>query len=147
MSSSSELDVTVNVEHDAHEVDVQLLVRAVLCTAAAEACGRGEVSLTLLPDAEMRDLNRRYLSRDHTTDVISFALGEDAGLLGDVYIGLDQAARQADEAGVGVDEELVRLAVHGTLRLLGHDHPEGADRLESPMFDLQERLVREVLAD
>ena len=79
--------------------------------------------------------------------MISFALGEDAGLLGDVYIGLDQAARQADEAGVGVEEELVRLAVHGTLHLLGHDHPEGADRLQSPMFDLQERLVREVLAD
>jgi probable rRNA maturation factor len=64
-----------------------------------------------------------------------------------VYVGAEQAARQAAEAGVGVGEELVRLAVHGTLHVLGHEHPEGDGREESPMFALQEALVREITGE
>ncbi len=59
-------------------------------------------------------------------------------------MGVDQARRQAAELGVPLDEELVRLAVHGTLHVLGHDHPEGPGREESPMFALQEALVRAI---
>ena len=65
--------------------------------------------------------------------------------VGDVYVGIEQAGRQAAEHGVPLDEELVRLAVHGTPHVVGHDHPEGPERLESPMFVLQERLVRDVM--
>jgi ssRNA-specific RNase YbeY (16S rRNA maturation enzyme) len=45
-----------------------------------------------------------------------------------------------------VKEELTRLAIHGALHVMGEDHPDGLDRLESPMFVLQERLLSEVLA-
>jgi len=79
-------------------------------------------------------------------DVISFALhGPDDPILGDVYLGGAQAARQAEEEGVTLQEELVRLVVHGTLHVLGHDHPQGEERLESPMFLLQEELVHQLL--
>lgn len=105
-----------------------------------------EVSITLLDDEAIRTLNRDYLERDRVTDVIAFSLGEKGGpVLGDVYVGCEQAGRQAAELGVRADEELVRLAVHGTLHVLGHDHPEGPERLDSPMFALQERIVRRVL--
>jgi probable rRNA maturation factor len=67
--------------------------------------------------------------------------------LGDIYVGYDQATRQAEEAGVPLPEELARLAIHGTLHVLGHDHPEGPERLESAMFRLQEQLVRRVMED
>jgi probable rRNA maturation factor len=147
VNSPSGLDVIVNVEHDGEGIDVGLLRRAVERTMEAEGAMAGEVSLTLLSDDGIRDLNRRYLGRDRPTDVIAFTLSEGGAVLGDVYIGLDQAARQAGEAGVGVTEELVRLAVHGTLHLMGYDHPEGDERLLSPMFDRQERLVRELLTD
>lgn len=118
-------------------------VRAVLRSEGVDAA---EVSLSLLDDDGMTELNRTYLDREGTTDVIAFSLGDEgAEPLGDVYLGAEQARRQAEEHGVGLDEELVRLAVHGTLHVLGYDHPEGPERAESPMYARQEALVRAVL--
>jgi probable rRNA maturation factor len=48
--------------------------------------------------------------------------------------------------GVSLEEELLRVAIHGALHLLGHDHPEGPERIESPMFQKQEALLTQVLA-
>lgn len=124
---------------------VALLERAVRATLAEEAVARAEISLTLLDDEDMRALNRRWLDRDRPTDVLAFSLGTGEEPLGDVYLGVQQARRQARELGVSVREELVRLAVHGTLHVLGHDHPEGPERASSPMFVLQERVVAHVL--
>lgn len=107
-----------------------------------------ELSVTLLDDAEISRINREYLSHDGPTDVISFPLTSPGGpVVGDVYIGVDQARRQAEELGVPLREELVRLAVHGTLHVLGHEHPEGDDREGSEMYRLQERLVAEIEGD
>jgi probable rRNA maturation factor len=129
------------------EVPVRLLEHAVLRTLAVEGRSGLEMSLALLGDDEMRELNRRYLGRDRLTDVIAFALGDGEELVGDVYIGVEQARRQAADMGVSFSEELARLAIHGTLHVLGHDHPEGDERERSPMFRLQERLLRDVLAE
>lgn len=106
-----------------------------------------EISLALLDDEDIRELNRRYLGRDRPTDVIAFPLGAGEDLVGDVYLGLEQARRQADELGVPLGEELARLAIHGVLHVLGHDHPEGPERERSPMYVLQERILQEVLRD
>lgn len=112
----------------------------------APAEGRsGELSVTCLGEEEMARLNRRWLEREGPTDVIAFDLGSGERLTGDVYLCPAVARRQAAEAGVSVREELVRLAVHGTLHVLGHDHPEGEDRWTSPMFELQEGLLARAL--
>ncbi len=145
MDDGASVDVTVNVEVDEPVVDAGLLRTAVLRTVRDHE-GGGEISLTLVEDETIRAINRDYLSKDRVTDVIAFSLGADSNLLGDVYVGVEQARRQATELGIDVSEELVRLAVHGTLHVLGYDHPGGEDRTDSPMFELQERLVREVLA-
>lgn len=137
-------DVTVNAG-DFTDLDLELLERAVTATLDAGGAGDAEVSLTLLDDDGIRALNARWLERDRPTDVIAFTLGTAPVLLGDVYLGVEQARRQAVEYGVPLAEELVRLAVHGTLHVLGHDHPEGAERVESPMFALQEELVRALM--
>ena len=129
------------------EAPVRLLEQAVLRTLQAEGGAGLEVSLALLTDDEIADLNRHWLGRHGPTDVIAFALGEGEGLVGDVYIGVEQARRQATDLGVPLAEELARLAIHGTLHVLGHDHPEGEEREQSPMFSLQERLLRDVLAE
>ena len=122
------------------------LARAVRTTLADEGTKNGEVSLTLVGDDRIRALNREYLGRDRVTDVISFALhGPGEPLLADIYIGYPQALRQAADLGLSEHEELVRLAIHGTLHVLGYDHPV-EDRLASAFFLRQEALVRRVLA-
>jgi probable rRNA maturation factor len=102
-----------------------------------------EVELTLCGDAEMERLNFDHMGERGPTDVLSFPLhewsvngrqshlGDDDGvgppgplLLGDVVIDLDQALRQAADGDWSVIEELVLLAIHGTLHLVGHDHAE-----------------------
>ncbi|MEX0836862.1 MAG: rRNA maturation RNase YbeY [Gemmatimonadota bacterium] len=140
--------MTVLVEvGDYANVDAEVLEEAVRHTVAREGGEVIEISLALLGDDDLRELNRRFLGHDRPTDVIAFTLGEDAERVGDVYLGVDQARRQAEELGIPVDQELVRLAVHGTLHVLGHDHPEGEDRYDSPMFILQERIVAELTED
>ncbi len=136
--------VHINLEGFA-EAPRARLETAVRRTLAEEGVSDAEISVTLLGDDAIRDLNRSYLGRDRPTDVLSFSLGGDDGPLGDVYLGLDVARRQAAENGVTLEEELVRLTVHGTLHVLGYDHPEGAEREESEMFLRQEALVRSVL--
>jgi len=124
-----------------------LLRRAVVRTLRREGVESAELSVSLLDDDAMAVLNRRWLGRPGSTDVLAFSLaGEGEPPLGDVYVGWERAARQAVEHGVPVAEELVRLVVHGTLHVLGHDHPEGPERLESDMFRLQEALVRELVS-
>jgi probable rRNA maturation factor len=110
------------------------------------------VDLTLLDAKAMRRLNRRATGRRGLTDVLAFALPQpDGALLGDVYICPAAAARWVKNGGRGkgtegsVDEELVRLTVHGTLHVLGYDHPHGPGRTRSAMWRRQERYVRRLL--
>jgi len=105
------------------------------------------VELALLDAAAMRRLNRRATGRRGLTDVLAFALPQpDGTLVGDVYICPDAAWSGNGHRGTwNVAEELVRLAVHGTLHVLGYDHPEGRGRTRSAMWRRQERYVRRLL--
>jgi rRNA maturation RNase YbeY len=112
---------------------------------AWEGASDSRVDVTLLSDTGMRRLNRRATGRRGLTDVIAYALPQpDGTLLGDVYICPDAAARETQHNG-RLDEELVRLVVHGTLHVLGYDHPEGPGRTRSAMWRRQERYVRRLL--
>jgi probable rRNA maturation factor len=125
----------------------RLLARAVRAVLRHEQVAEAEVSVTLLDDAGIAELNHRFLGHDAPTDVISFPLYESGEApVGDVYLGWEQAERQAAEAGISTAEELVRLTVHGTLHVLGHEHPDGADRVESEMWRVQEAIVADILA-
>ena len=123
-----------------------LLERGVRAVLAEEGKVAAELSLTLVGDEAIRRLSADHLGRDHATDVISFALHEEGEApLGDIYIGREVARRQARAYGVSFREELLRLAIHGALHVLGYDHPEGEGRERSELFRKQERLVRTVM--
>lgn len=106
-----------------------------------ERARRTRIELTLLDATAMRRLNRRVTGRRGLTDVISFTLPQpDGRVLGDVYLCPEVAHRQPD-----APTELIRLAVHGTLHVLGYDHPVGAGRTRSSMWRRQERYVRRLV--
>jgi probable rRNA maturation factor len=89
---------------------------------------RAELSIALVDDASIAELNARYRGVEGATDVLSFSLLDGAHaehrgeLLGDVVVSLDTAAVQARRARRSLDDEVLRLVIHGTLHLLGHDH-------------------------
>jgi probable rRNA maturation factor len=112
----------------------------------AEHAEDAAISVALLSDDGIRAVHRDYLGEDTPTDVITFPLREPGRpLVGDVYIGVEQAAAQAAEHGVPVEEEILRPVVHSALHLLGWDHPEGDDRATSPMYIRQEELLRQAI--
>ncbi|MEA5443494.1 rRNA maturation RNase YbeY [Cyanobium gracile] len=97
------------------------------------------LGLELTGDDTIAELNQAWRQHSGPTDVLAFAAQEEAPPapagaepdwleLGDIVISLDTARRQADEAGHGLEEELLFLASHGLLHLLGWDHPD-ADSL------------------
>lgn len=109
----------------------------------AEQARAALVSVTFLTQRRMAALNAKHLAHQGPTDVISFGFRDASGAtIGDIYICPDVARTNARAFGRPVREELVRLVVHGTLHVLGYDHPEGEARLISPMWRRQERYVR-----
>ena len=115
---------------------------------AWEGARGARVGIALLDAAAMRRLNRRATGRRGLTDVIAYALPVPGGLVGDVYVCPEAAAQwvaRAEPEGGELFAELVRLTVHGTLHVLGYDHPEGPARTRSAMWRRQERYVRRLL--
>lgn len=145
--SVASLRVGVSAEGVRSPVAAARLAAAVRTTLAAEGVLEAMIAVTLLSSSAMARLNRRHLRHDGATDVISFGFtpvpGE--GVVGDIYVCPDVARANAAAAGCGVREELLRLVVHGTLHVLGHDHPVDGTREASPMWRRQEQLLRRVL--
>ena len=121
------------------------VVRTVL---EAEGVTDALISIAFLTRRAMAALNRKHLGRTGPTDVIAFGLTRTdrrVPVIGDIYIAPDVARERAREHRVGLREEIARLAVHGTLHVLGHDHPEGSDRMSSGMWKRQEALLAKAL--
>jgi rRNA maturation RNase YbeY len=104
-------------------------------------------TVAIIDDEQMALLNFAYRGKNVTTDVLAFSQLEgeeiassDGESLGDVIISLDVAHRQAGEGGWQLEEELLRLLVHGFLHLLGHDHEAGKRKAEQ-MFAEERRLM------
>lgn len=105
-----------------------------------------ELSVLLVEDAEIRELNRRYLGRDRPTNVLAFPMeGPQSFPLGDVVISTETAEREARERGVSLEEEMALLLAHGVLHLLGYDHERGEE--EALMRAKEEELLQVVLPD
>ena len=113
-----------------------------------------ELSIMLVDMDVMAELHVRWMDEPGPTDVLSFPMDElrpgregdvtPPGLLGDIVLCPEVAAQQARVAGHSTAEELLLLATHGILHLLGYDHAETAE--EKEMFDLQRQLLLTFLA-
>lgn len=116
---------------------VRMLIRrscnAVLTNEGFE--GDAEISVTIVDDERIRELNKQYRNIDKSTDVLSFPLGENgvydinydtgAKMLGDIVISIEHAFEQAEKYGHSLQREIGFLTVHSLLHLLGYDHESG----------------------
>ncbi|KLU40973.1 MAG: hypothetical protein AA931_01055 [Peptococcaceae bacterium 1109] len=117
-----------------------MITRAFLEVLAREGADPDvEVSLTFVDDEQIRVLNREYRAKDTATDVLSFPQDDEDGfmsipgmpqVLGDIVISLPRAEEQAETFGHSLEREVVYLAVHGLLHLLGFDHEDEEGRAE-----------------
>lgn len=104
-----------------------------------------ELSVLLVDDGGIREMNRTWRGQDRATDVLSFPMQEgefgtvNPTLLGDVVISVPTAERQAREAGRALADEVAVLLAHGLLHLLGFDHDTSAR--DKVMRRETERLV------
>ena len=106
-----------------------------------------EVSCALVDDERIHEINREYRHIDRSTDVISFAMEDNdqfyvEGMprtLGDIFISVDHAKKQAEEYGHSLRREMCFLFTHGILHLLGYDHM--TDEQEKEMFGLQDEIL------
>lgn len=143
------LAVDVAVEDTRLAVGRERVREAAVAVLRAARVRDAMLSFAFVGPRAMARLNREHLGHAGPTDVISFGFapaGDGAPVVGDVYICPDVARENARAHGSGVREELLRLVIHGTLHVLGHDHPTDESRTRSTMWRMQERLLARVLA-
>lgn len=113
-------------------------------TLESERISEALISVAFVGSGTIASLNRKYLSRAGSTDVIAFGherATDSTPVIGDIYICPKVAERNARTFGISVKRELERLVVHGTLHVVGLEHPEDESRASSPMWRKQERIL------
>jgi probable rRNA maturation factor len=108
-----------------------------------------ELCIKAVDEATIAQLNEQWMAKEGPTDVLAFPMDElrpglvneepEEGVLGDLVLCPDVAARQGETAGHGFEAEVELLTVHGILHLLGYDHAEPVEHQE--MFGLQDDLL------
>lgn len=107
------------------------------------------MSVILIDDKKMQELNNEYRGVDRTTDVLSFALEDNSNIklpireLGDVFVSIPKMIEQAKEFNHSEKRELSFLVCHGLLHLLGYDHTKSKEQ-EELQFGLQDRILNEL---
>lgn len=106
-----------------------------------------ELSIVIVSDSEIEELNRTYLNRRGPTNVIAFAMREGAyadvspQLLGDVVISIETAHRESEEAAINPEKRFDQLLVHGILHLFGYNH-ESNDKDAARMEKKSKKLLK-----
>ena len=118
-------------------VNVELLEQALEAAAQRVGTEVGTLSVALVDDSRISEINQRFCGRPGPTDVIAFAPDEDAGPAGEIIISVDAAARQAPQEGHSLARELCILAVHGLLHVLGYDDATPRGRTEMDRLQVQ----------
>ncbi len=108
-------------------VSTSKVIQTIRKVLKGEAPKTGGINVVFCDDRKILELNRRYRQISKTTDILSFPFN-DSDLLGEIYISLETAVRQAREIGHSLEKEIKRLLIHGAVHLLGHDHKAQKER-------------------
>jgi probable rRNA maturation factor len=138
------LDVQYEVEAGPDEDDIRRWIEAVLAAEAKTA--EVELTVRIVDEAEMAELNARYRHKTGPTNILSFPFeappGVELNLLGDLVIAAPVVQREAREQGKTETAHWAHMLVHGTLHLLGYDHlkPAEAEDMEAREINILHEL-------
>jgi probable rRNA maturation factor len=126
------LQISIANEQSRLEVDTVRLRDAVRNVLQAERIEDAEISIAVVDDPTMHELNLKYLQHDYATDVLSFRFDEDedSPVDGEIIVSVDTAEREAKEYGWRTEDELLLYVIHGALHIVGYDDQELEDRKE-----------------
>ncbi|MBW2441688.1 MAG: rRNA maturation RNase YbeY [Deltaproteobacteria bacterium] len=141
------MEVLIDNRQSRHKISSKTIKQTVQVILDALDCPDSEISILIVDDPQIAELNRQYLNREGPTNVIAFAMREgefpdlSPHLLGDVVISMDTAAREARIAAMSLQRRFNELLVHGILHLMGYDHETTEDDARK-----MEDKSREILA-
>ena len=134
------MEILIEDKQNHYKIDYQEIRKKARRILDALECRDGELSILIVGDQEIAELNEAYLSRPKPTNVLAFPMQQgqfkelNPNLLGDVVISVDTAAREAEGAGVSLETRFDQLLIHGILHLFGFDHEttlESASAMET----------------
>src|SRR5437763_1442763 len=136
MNKSADYPVEIQDEYGVTDFPVQRVIAAIRYVLSRQKAAPGsELTVVITNDEQVRAMNAQYRGVDAVTDILSFPadplpdeIEGEAPYLGDLIIAYPYTTHQAQEAGHGLDDELVLLVIHGTLHLLGFDHDNEANQ-------------------
>ncbi|MBR9977619.1 MAG: rRNA maturation RNase YbeY [Bacteroidetes bacterium] len=135
--------ITVSFQAPSGNIGHAVFEQAIRCVLRAEKRRASSISCVVVSDEEIHALNKRFLNHDYPTDIITFPL-EDEPLEAELVISIDSARRQAQDYGVHMREECMRLAIHGMLHLCGYDDggDTGTERMKAREDELLSQCIK-----
>jgi rRNA maturation RNase YbeY len=96
------------------------LIERIKVLAFIECFQIGDISIILVDDAEILNINNKYLKHNYYTDIITFDYTKDRTISGDLYISIERVCENAEQYNTKVNDELNRVIIHGLLHLCGY---------------------------
>ena len=140
------MSVEVSFETEVSELGADEIERVVSGVLAAESASL-DLSIVVVDDERIHEINRQFLEHDYPTDVIAFDLASDEpGVDGEIVVSAATARREAADRGINPASELLLYCVHGTLHLLGYDdkQPQDRTRMHARQRELLARFGHEI---
>ncbi|MCP4349575.1 MAG: rRNA maturation RNase YbeY [Desulfobacterales bacterium] len=151
------MDILISNRQNSQKIRPEKIQKAAEVILNALECHEGELSVVIVNDSEIAELNREYLNREGPTNVIAFPMhdyevpqvpareqGEGIPyMLGDVVISVDTARKEGDQAGISMEKRFIELLIHGILHLLGYDHEK--DEQEAIIMEEKSNALLEIV--
>jgi probable rRNA maturation factor len=144
------MEVLLDNRQNKYKISLKKIRQKAMAILNASACPNdAELSILIVDDPEIGELNKKYLNRHGPTNVIAFPMRTGqfnniaSQLLGDVVISIETAAREGEIAGISMEERFTQLLVHGILHLLGYDHEKNktqADKMDKKSNEILKRI-------
>lgn len=127
-----------------NKINKKILAQAALIFDKNFKIGDKAVSVAIVGDTAIKNLNKKYRNKDNITDVLSFSGDKNSEMFGEIIICYSQIKRQAKKLNVSVRDELIFIFIHGLLHLAGYD--DNTKKGWQEMEEIGSRLCKSVIA-